>query len=501
MNKTNPRTTQVDPSSAQPLHRPNNIVAEQVLLGTIIVNNDVFDEIRSIVLPEHFYDPVHSAIFERISAQISRNALASFPALVSYLDRHEGLSELGGGQYLSKLVDVAGTAQDAVGLSRLIRELATRRALIDIGLDTSTKASDVSADSPVEEQIAEVEMKLFNLAESGSVKPQFIELHTAASIALEQINLAHAHNSQISGKSTGMLSLDGKLGGMHRSDLLILAGRPGMGKTALATNIAFKLARAYEARRKPDGEREVISGGVVGFFSLEMSAAQLAARILTQITGISTDRVRKQQLSREDFSQFQEALTTLEKVPLLIDDSAALTMPQIASRARRLKRTRNLDLLIIDYLQLISAASRRWDSRVYEVGEISKGLKALAKELDIPVLALSQLSRQVESRERKRPVLSDLRESGSIEQDADVVMFIYREEYYLASNKPDESDAKKMEDWTRKMEEASRKAEVIIAKQRHGPTGFAMLQFDAATTSFSDPAPAYDEESYESGPH
>ena len=296
---------------------------------------------------------------------------------------------------------------------------------------------------------------------------------------------AHKRKGQLAGISTGLVDLDSKLGGLHKSDLLILAGRPSMGKTSLATNVAFNVARAYRRGTLSDGAEGAVEGGAVGFFSLEMSAEQLATRVLSDASEIPSERVRKGDLTEEEFQRFAAAARELEACPLYIDDTPALPIAQLAARARRLKRTHGLDLIMVDYLQLVRPGSAK-DSRVNEVSEITQGLKAIAKELDVPVIALSQLSRQVESREDKRPQLADLRESGSIEQDADVVMFVFREEYYKEREKPGDHDLDAMASWQEEMEKLHGRAEVIIGKQRHGPIGTVELAFDGRFTRFSN---------------
>jgi len=425
---------------------PHSIEAEQQLLGAILTNNDVFDRISSIVGPEHFYDPVHARIFETAAARIAKNALASPVTLKAFLEDDEGLKELGGPAYLVRLAGAAISAFAARDYAQMIYDLAVRRRLMELGQDISSKASRVEVDSEPREQIVEAEQALYKLAEQGTSESGFQSFLKAVTDAVNVANAAYQRDGGLAGISTGLTDMDKKLGGLHRSDLLILAGRPSMGKTSLATNIAFNIAKAYKRGKLPDGSEGAVNGGVVGFYSLEMSAEQLAARILSEASEVPSEQIRRGDMTEAEFRRFVDAAKSLEACPLYIDDTPALPISQLAARARRLKRTHGLDVLMVDYLQLVRPATAK-DSRVNEVSEITQGLKAIAKELDIPVIALSQLSRQVESREDKRPQLSDLRESGSIEQDADVVMFVFREEYYKEREKPGDHELEKMAQW------------------------------------------------------
>ena len=365
----------------------------------------------------------------------------------------------------------------------MIYDLAVRRDLIGLGRDISAKAARVDVASEPREQIVEAEQKLYKLAEQGQTEGGFQSFLKAVTDAVNVANAAYQREGGLAGLSTGLIDMDKKLGGLHPSDLLILAGRPSMGKTSLATNIAFNVAKAYKRGLRPDGSEGAIDGGVVGFFSLEMSAEQLAGRILAEASEISSHKIRQGDMTEEEFRRFVDAAKALEACPLYIDDTPSIPISQLAARARRLKRTHGLDLLIIDYLQLARGTA---DNRVQEIAEISMGLKAIAKELNIPVVALSQLSRQVESREDKRPQLSDLRESGSIEQDADVVMFVFREEYYKEREKPGDHELDKMAEWQEAMSRLHAKAEVIIGKQRHGPIGTVELSFESQFTRFGN---------------
>jgi replicative DNA helicase len=463
---------------------PHNVEAEQQLLGAILTNNDVYDRITNLVKAEHFYDPVHQRIFEISAARIQKNALASPVTLKAFMEEDAGLQELGGPAYLARLAGAAISAFAARDYAQMIYDLAVRRELIALGRDISAKAAKVDIASEPKEQIIEAEQKLYKLGEQGVAERGFQSFLKAVTDAVNVANAAYQRDGGLAGISTGLADLDKKLGGLHPSDLLILAGRPSMGKTSLATNIAFNIAKAFKRGQLPDGGEGAVEGGVVGFFSLEMSAEQLAARILSEASEVPSDQIRRGDMTEQEFRRFVEAAKSLEACPLYIDDTPALPISQVAARARRLKRTHGLDVLIIDYLQLLKGSSK--ESRVQEVSEITQGLKAIAKELNIPVIALSQLSRQVESREDKRPQLSDLRESGSIEQDADVVMFVYRDEYYKEREKPGDHELEKMAQWQSVMEQVHGKAEVIIGKQRHGPIGSVELSFEGRFTRFGN---------------
>jgi len=476
-------TTQALPANADPL--PHNIEAEQQLLGAILTNNDIYDRIAAIVRPEHFFDAVHQRIFEVALARIQKNALASPVTLKAYLEDDEGLKELGGPAYLARLAGAAISAYAARDYAQMIHDLAVRRELIRLGQDMSARAGTVVVDDDPGEQIVAAEQALYLLGEQGHGERGFVSFLKAVSDAVNVANAAYQRDGGLAGISTGLIDLDKKLGGLHRSDLLILAGRPSMGKTALATNIAFNIARTHRRGQLPDGREGSVTGGVVGFFSLEMSAEQLAARILSEASEVPSEQIRRGDMTEGEFRRFVEAAKALEACPLYIDDTPALPISQLAARARRLKRTHGLDVLVVDYLQLVRPATAR-DSRVNEVSEITQGLKAIAKELEIPVIALSQLSRQVENREDKRPQLSDLRESGSIEQDADVVMFVFREEYYKEREKPGDHDLEAMAKWQQAMEQVHGRAEVVIGKQRHGPIGSVELSFEGRFTRFGN---------------
>ncbi|QEE35956.1 replicative DNA helicase [Octadecabacter sp. SW4] len=462
---------------------PHSIEAEQQLLGAILTNNDIFDRIASIISPKHFYDPVHARIFETAASRIAKNNLASPVTLKAFLEDDEGLKELGGPAYLARLAGAAISAFAARDYAQMIYDFSVRRELIQVGRDIAAKAASVDIDSEPREQIVEAEQELYRLAEQGTTESGFQSFLKAVTDAVNVANAAYQREGGLAGVATDLVDMDRMLGGLHKSDLLILAGRPSMGKTSLATNIAYNVAKAYKKGKLADGSEGAVDGGVVGFFSLEMSAEQLAGRILAEASEISSHKIRQGDMDEVEFRRFVDAAKSLEACPLFIDDTAAIPISQLAARARRLKRTHGLDLLIVDYLQLVRGTS---ENRVQEIGEISMGLKAIAKELQIPVIALSQLSRQVESREDKRPQLSDLRESGSIEQDADVVMFVYRGEYYKEREKPADHELDKVAVWQEEMDRLHGKAEVIIGKQRHGPIGTVELSFEAQFTRFGN---------------
>lgn len=459
---------------------PHNIEAEQALLGALMVNNEVFDRIASVVEAQHFYDPLHARIFEVCTRRIQDNQVASAVTLKSFFDNDPGMEEIGGPAYLVRLAGAAVSVFNVRDYAQTIYDLAIRRNLIGIGEEIIDRAGSVDVDHGLDDQITEAEQSLYGLGEVGKRSGGFQSFLKSATEAVDMANDAYQRDGGLSGLSTGLMDMDAKLGGLKRSDLLILAGRPSMGKTSLATNIAFNIAKAY--RKGEDGQPA--AGGRVGFFSLEMSAEQLATRILSEQSEIPSDMIQRGQMDENQFRRFVEEACKLEKLPLFIDGTPALPISAIASRARRLKRTHGLDALFVDYLQLVRPASAK-DNRVNEVSEITQGLKAIAKELNIPVIALSQLSRNVERRDDKRPQLSDLRESGSIEQDADVVMFVYREQYYHERERPPEDDPA-FPEWVEKFERIQNRAEAIIGKQRHGSIGTVEMMFDGRFTRFAD---------------
>lgn len=461
---------------------PHNLDAEQGLLGALLVDNRAMERVTDFLRAEHFYAPAHQRIFEAIHRLIDRGQTASPVTLKTYFEKDEDLAPVGGAQYLADLASSMVTIINAEDYGRTIYELHLRRQLISLGENIVNDAYQHTLDRDAQNAIEEAEGQLFKLAESGESRGGFVTLKESVGKAIEIAENARKMGGQISGVTTGLLDVDTMLGGLHNSDLLILAGRPSMGKTALATNMAFNAALRYAET----GGKE---GAIVGMFSLEMSADQLATRILADQAEISGDAIRKGNIKQEDFRRFAEASQKLSQVPLYIDDTPALSISAVRTRARRLKRQKGLGMLVIDYLQLLhgTGSKQSTENRVNEVSEITRGLKAIAKELQIPVLALSQLSRAVEQREDKRPMLSDLRESGSIEQDADVVMFVFRKEYYLERLRPDDSaGSEKILAWQDGMDRSKSMAECIIAKQRHGPIGTAVLHFRNDITRFCD---------------
>ena len=464
---------------------PHSIEAEQQLLGGLLNNNDLYYSLEDKVDPEHFYDPLHSRIFEIISTRIKDGKLASAVTVNTFLTEDEGLKELGGNSYLAQLMAGSVASSAIKDYSKLVYDLAIRRELIILGQEISSRAQSIKVDEQPEEQIILAEQNLYKIGDSGKSETGFKSFLKALGEAVQVANAAHHRDGNLAGISTGFIDLDKKMGGLHSSDLIILAGRPSMGKTSLATNIAYNIAKSFKKNDNADGTSETVNGGIVGFYSLEMSAEQLAARILSETAEIPSEQIRRGDMTESEFRRFVEAAKSIESSPLFIDDTPALTIAQLASRARRLKRTHGLDALIIDYLQLVRAGSSR-DNRVNEISEITQGLKAIAKELNIPVIALSQLSRQVENRDDKRPQLADLRESGSIEQDADVVLFVYREEYYKEREKPSDHDLEKMAIWQEEMDRLHGRAELILGKQRHGPIGTVELSFEGKYTRFGN---------------
>jgi replicative DNA helicase len=465
---------------------PNNIEAEQGLLGALLYENRLLDRIPDRLTPEHFYVPAHGRIFEAIRSLIERGQVADPRTLRTFFDQDDDLAGVGGGSYLGELAAQGVVGAAAVDYAEAILDLHMRRRLIELGQDMAYEAGRATLENSANEQLAEAEAKLFNLATAGETDRGSVSFAQALSVTIEAAEKAYRHGSGITGVTSGFVTLDKMLGGLHPSDLLILAGRPAMGKTALATNMAY---RATLAHLRSNGE----TGAPALMFSLEMSSDQLAGRILADMTGISSDHIRRGKLSDRDIPTFIETAREMEKLPLYIDDTPALSIGQVRQRARRLHRTKGIGLIVIDYLQLLRGSASSAENRVLEISEITRGLKALAKELHVPVLALSQLSRAVEQREDKRPQLADLRESGSIEQDADVVMFVYREEYYLEkaepTQRPEESQDRYNErhaQWLDRCNTVQGKAQVIIAKQRHGPIGSPELKFEKEYTRFDD---------------
>jgi replicative DNA helicase len=474
--------------SETPLYReaPNNIEAEQALLGAMLVNNDAFYRVSDFLKASHFYEPLHRKIFE-VSAELIRMGKMANPVTIkTFLPADEKVGDMTIAHYLARLAAEAVTVINAADYGRAIYDLATRRALITVGEDMVNVAYDAPVDMSPAEQIEDAERRLFELAETGRYDGGFESFTDAVKTAVDMANAAYMRDGGLSGIATGLRDLDRRMGGLQPSDLIIIAGRPGMGKTSLATNVAFNIAHAYEPAQQADGSFKAANGGVVGFFSLEMSSEQLATRIISEQTEIPSSKIRRGEISEMDFEKLVACSQTMQKLPLYIDQTGGISIAQLAARARRLKRQRGLDVIVIDYIQLMQGSSAKASQgRVQEVTEITTGLKALAKELSVPIIALSQLSRQVETRDDKRPQLSDLRESGSIEQDADVVMFVFREEYYLKNKEPKPGTDEYLK-WEGEMNDARGKAEVIVAKQRHGPTGTVSLGFQGEFTRFFD---------------
>jgi replicative DNA helicase len=462
---------------------PHNLEAEQALLGAILINNDAFDRVSDFLRSEHFVEEIHRRIFEVAGSLIRAGKLATPVTLKTFLGEHD----LGGvtvPQYLARLASEATTIINAYDYGRSVYDLALRRELIAIGEDVVNVAYDAPVDASPRDQIEEAERRLYEIAETGRYDGGFQRFSDAMKIAVDMAARAYERDGSLSGIATGLSDLDRYMGGLQASDLVILAGRPGMGKTALATNIAFNIAKAHQQRTRADGVIETVNGGVAGFFSLEMSAEQLATRIIAEQSGVPSSKIRRGDITENDFHRVTDAVSEMQQIPFYIDQTGGISIAQLTARARRLKRQKGLDLLVIDYIQLLSGSKARSENRVQELTEITTGLKSLAKELNVPILACSQLSRQVEQRDDKRPQLSDLRESGSIEQDADVVLFVFREEYYLENKKPKEGTPE-FDIWQQQISDVHGQAEVIIGKQRHGPTGTIKLQFDAEVTRFS----------------
>ena len=472
--------------AAEPQFRtpPSNIEAEQALLGAILVNNDAYYRVSDFLEAGHFIEDLHRRIYEVATSLIKAGKVATPITMKTFL----GDQDLGGitvSQYLARLAAEATTVINAEDYGRTIYDLAVRRNLINIGEDMVNVAFDAPVETSPRDQIEEAERRLYALAETGRYDGGFQRFSEALTSAIDMAAAAYKREGALSGVSTGLVDLDRSLGGLQPSDLVILAGRPAMGKTSLVTNIAFNIAKAYQAEKQQDGTLKTVNGGIVGFFSLEMSAEQLATRIIAEQSGVPSYKIRRGDMREDDFYKITEAAREMQSIPFYIDQTGGISIAQLAARARRLKRQRGLDILIVDYLQLLSGSAKKGENRVQELTEITTGLKALAKELSVPLVALSQLSRQVESRDDKRPQLSDLRESGSIEQDADVVMFVYRDEYYLKNKEPKPGTEEYFK-WQTEMDQVHGKAEVIIGKQRHGPTGTVQLAFQADITRFTN---------------
>ncbi|MCL2469215.1 MAG: replicative DNA helicase [Alphaproteobacteria bacterium] len=471
----------------QPRTQPHNVEAEQALLGAILVNNNVFEKVGDLLAPEHFYNPTHQRIYDAMATLIQRGSIADPKTLRGLFENDPALAPMGGAHYLGDLAAGVVTIINAYDYAALIHDLHLRRSLINLGEDIVNEAYQQDLENPAPRQIEHAEQCLFELARTGETDRGFVRLDKALTSSLRLADEAFKRDSHVTGVTTGLRDLDRKLGGFQKSDLIIVAGRPSMGKTALATNMAMNAAKAWH-------ETEGKEGAAVAFFSLEMSSEQLSTRLLGDYASVPSDKIRRGEIKRDDFTKFVETSQYLSRMPLYIDDTPALTVAALRTRARRLKRlVPALGMIVIDYLQLLHGGTRYGDNRVQEVSEITRGLKGLAKELDVPIVALSQLSRAVESREDKHPQLADLRESGSIEQDADVVMFVYREEYYHMRSEParrnDESEEKfntRYQRWMERGDEVRNIAEILIAKQRHGPIGNVPLHFDGPFTRFSN---------------
>ena len=452
---------------------PNNIEAEQSVIGTILVSNEIFDEINTIISNNNFYDPMHQKIFSAIENLIFKGMLANPITLKNYFENEK--DDINVPDYLVKITKFSTSSRQAIEYSRIIYDMFVRRELIKISENTIDSAKLKDLNITGQNIIENSEKLLFDLAEKGSFSSSLVKFDEALKFTIEMASNAYKNEEGIVGVPTGLVDLDDRLGGLHKSDLIIIAGRPSMGKTALATNIAFNAARKIQESGKKT---------TIAFFSLEMSSEQLSTRILAEQSRIKSNDIRRGRISDEQFDKFIETSKNISELPLFIDETPAISIAALSNRARRIKRLFGLDMVVVDYIQLMRA-TKVTDGRVQEISEITQGLKAIAKELSVPVLALSQLSRAVEHRDDKKPQLSELRESGSIEQDADVVMFVYREAYYLERKEPTPATVEHAE-WQSKMSEISNRAEIIIGKQRHGPTGNVFLEFEAMYTKFKD---------------
>ena len=456
--------------------QPSNLEAEQALIGSILVNNDIIDEVSTIINPTSFYDPAHTKIYEIIEALNNKGMIANPITLKNYFEKDNMLDEVGGTEYLVKLTRFSSSTKQAIDYAKVIHEMYLLRELVLISDNLSSETLNTK-DQSAENIIENTERSLFDLAERGSFSQSFLKFNEALDQTIEMATLAMKSDQGIVGVPTGLTDLDEKLGGLHKSDLVILAGRPGMGKTALATNIAYHAAQNLLSRQEKSS---------IAFFSLEMSSEQLSTRILSEQARIKSDDIRRGKVTESEINRYIETSRNIYNLPLYIDETPAITIATLSNRARRIKRLFGLSLIVVDYIQLMRASNtNRNDGRVQEISEITQGLKALAKELSVPVLALSQLSRAVEQRDDKQPQLADLRESGSIEQDADVVMFVYREAYYLERKQPKLGSIEHAE-WQSKMNDVNGLADIILGKQRHGPTGTVKVQFEGIYTKFKD---------------
>ena len=455
---------------------PSNIEAEQALIGSVLVNNDIIDEISNIVDHKNFYDPMHSKIYNLIENLHNKGMIANPITLKNSFENDAALSEIGGTEYLVKLTRFSSSVKQSIDYAKIVHEKFVKRELVQISETLSDEAVDETIDKTGENIIQDTEKSLFDLAERGTFHQSFLKFNQALDQTIEMATNAMKSDHGIVGVPTGLNDLDERLGGLHRSDLVIIAGRPSMGKTALATNIGY-----YAAKKIFDDNKK----SSIAFFSLEMSSEQLSTRILSEQSRIKSNDIRRGKVTEEEFNRLIETSRNIHDLPLYIDETPAIAISTLSNRARRIKRLFGLDLIIVDYIQLMTTSSKRYDGRVQEISEITQGLKALAKELSVPVLALSQLSRAVEQRDDRKPQLSDLRDSGSIEQDADVVMFVFREEYYLERKEPKLGTIEHGE-WQAKMNEIIGSADIIIGKQRHGPTGNIQVEFEGIYTKFKD---------------
>ena len=453
---------------------PNNIEAEQAVIGSILVSNDIFDEISTIISSINFYDPMHQKIYEAIESLVYKGMLANPITLKNYFEDEK--DDLNVPEYLVKITKFSTSVRQAVEYSKIIYDMFVRRELIKISEQTIDSAKLNELDTNGQTIIENSERLLFDLAEKGSFNSSLVKFDEAMKQTIEMASAAYKNEEGIVGVPTGLRDLDDKLGGLHQSDLIIIAGRPSMGKTSLATNIAFNAAQKLQDSGKKSS---------IAFFSLEMSSEQLSTRIISEQARISSNDIRRGRISDEQFDKFLETSKNIAELPLYIDETPAISIAAMSNRARRIKRLFGLDMIVVDYIQLMRGTTYNKDGRVQEISQITQGLKAIAKELGVPVVALSQLSRQVEQRDDHKPQLADLRESGSIEQDADVVMFVYREGYYLSRKEPREATVEHAE-WQAKMNEVAHLAQIIIGKQRHGPIGNVTLEFEERFTKFKD---------------
>ena len=457
--------------------QPSNLEAEQALLGSILVNNDIIDEVSTLINANIFFDPAHVKIYETIETLNNKGMIANPITLKNFFEKDNMLNEVGGTEYLVKLTRFSASTKQAIDYAKIIHEMFLRRELIMVSDKLSTDTLNANSEEKNAEQIIEdTEKSLYDLAEKGTFSQSYLKFNKALDETIKMATLAMQNDQGIVGVPTGLTDLDEKLGGLHKSDLIILAGRPSMGKTALATNIAFNAAQNILSRQEKSS---------VAFFSLEMSSEQLSTRILSEQARIRSDDIRRGKVTEEEINRYIETSRNIYELPLFIDETPAITIAALSNRARRIKRLHGLGLVVVDYIQLMRSSSKNFDGRVQEISEITQGLKALAKELSVPVLALSQLSRAVEQRDDKQPQLADLRESGSIEQDADVVMFVYREAYYLERKQPKLGSIEHAE-WQSKMNDVNGLADIILGKQRHGPTGTVKVEFEGIYTKFKD---------------